>query len=270
MRVRLPMTTASWRLPGFHDGDAMHLTMRAMPLVSWRLSDARRLTTRSSVGCPFEELGIRPGASTEQVKVAYRASAKKWHPDAYRGKDERVAAVRFRAASDAYATILRDAHGGETAAGNTTAAGGTTRDGNGQGVWRRRYARPGASQPREGQDAANYWRDRARATRPEHAHEASEFYVPPAGHTSRGRLIVGPILFAVGLGVCVYYASAIAPEARTPQTSGAEQPGDTVDAIYNTKRRRWERPHASLYNDPQVVSMIRQQPAAAVFQPPKR
>ena len=34
---------------------------------------------------PYEVLGIQRGASDEEIKKAYRAKCKRWHPDLRRG-----------------------------------------------------------------------------------------------------------------------------------------------------------------------------------------
>lgn len=226
--------------------------------------------------CPYGELGLKPGASEAQVKEAYRASAKKWHPDAYRGTDHSVAEAKFRRATEAYSSLIDHAGGASRNGGaggvSGDASGVHSRDEYGQTSWRRQYARP---KSRAGQDAANYWRARAEATRPGSYGQESEFYEPPEGSASTGRLVLGPLAFAIGLGVCTYYASSTPqagqPDARTPSSASAS--GDAprmVDAVYNTKRRRWETPHPSFYNDPLVAGMIRQQPAANVYRPPNR
>ena len=49
---------------------------------------------------PYEVLGIEPGATLGEVKRAYRALAKEFHPDANPG--DTVAANRFREATEAY------------------------------------------------------------------------------------------------------------------------------------------------------------------------
>ena len=107
--------------------------------------------------CPYQELGLKPGASDAQVKDAYRASARKWHPDTYRGPDsgKAQAQANFLRATEAYSSLI-DAHAGlGTGGASAGAASGTTRDQNGQSTWRRQYARPKAS--RGAEDAANYW-----------------------------------------------------------------------------------------------------------------
>lgn len=39
---------------------------------------------------PYEELGITPDASSEEIKSAYRALAKRYHPDANPGEENAV------------------------------------------------------------------------------------------------------------------------------------------------------------------------------------
>ena len=55
---------------------------------------------------PYSVLGLTPDASDEEVKRAYRALAKKYHPDTNPG--DATAAEKFKEASEAYA-VLSDA-----------------------------------------------------------------------------------------------------------------------------------------------------------------
>ena len=49
---------------------------------------------------PYEVLGVKPSASTEEIRKAYRKLAKQYHPDLNPGKPE--AEARFKAVSAAY------------------------------------------------------------------------------------------------------------------------------------------------------------------------
>lgn len=58
----------------------------------------------------FEVLGLRQGASLEDVKSAYREKAKKLHPDKINGMDEQIkkfAEIKFKELNDAYQEILK-------------------------------------------------------------------------------------------------------------------------------------------------------------------
>jgi DnaJ-class molecular chaperone len=52
---------------------------------------------------PYEILGVAPSASADEIRKAYRALAKRWHPDTNPDKPE--AEARFKAISAAYALL---------------------------------------------------------------------------------------------------------------------------------------------------------------------
>ena len=51
----------------------------------------------SSEQSSYEVLGLRPSASTDEVKEAYRKLAKRWHPDRYKGGGKRADMDKARA-----------------------------------------------------------------------------------------------------------------------------------------------------------------------------
>ena len=59
----------------------------------------------------YEVLGLQKGASTDDIKQAYRKAALKWHPDRWvNGTDaeKKTAEEKFKEASEAYG-VLSDA-----------------------------------------------------------------------------------------------------------------------------------------------------------------
>lgn len=56
---------------------------------------------------PHEVLGVRPDASTEEIKAAWRSRVKETHSDRGGSDDD------FRAVQEAFETMMRQRHGGE-------------------------------------------------------------------------------------------------------------------------------------------------------------
>jgi len=57
---------------------------------------------------PYEVLGVRPGASEEEIKAAYRALAKKYHPDKYANSDlADLANEKMQEINEAYDAIIK-------------------------------------------------------------------------------------------------------------------------------------------------------------------
>lgn len=58
---------------------------------------------------PYSVLGLRPGASKEEIKEAYRELAKKYHPDKYKDNPlSELAEEKMRKINVAYDTITKD------------------------------------------------------------------------------------------------------------------------------------------------------------------
>ena len=57
---------------------------------------------------PYEVLELSVGASADEIKAAYHAMAKKWHPDRFAGEAKVEAERRFRLLAEAY-NALKDA-----------------------------------------------------------------------------------------------------------------------------------------------------------------
>ena len=90
---------------------------------------------------PFEVLGIPNTATDSEIKDAYRALAKKYHPDNYSNAPDiaEVAAEKMREVNEAYNTIMKERkNGGSSSAGAGQSAGSA-------GARPNAGARPGAS-----------------------------------------------------------------------------------------------------------------------------
>jgi curved DNA-binding protein CbpA len=69
---------------------------------------------------PYEVLGLREGASIEEVKRAYRELVKKYHPDQYANNPLRdLAEQKMREINEAYRTIMEGNAGGVGFNGNS-------------------------------------------------------------------------------------------------------------------------------------------------------
>lgn len=78
---------------------------------------------------PFEILGIPRTASESEIKDAYRALAKKYHPDNYSNAPDiaEVAAEKMREVNEAYNTIMKDRkNGAKTNTGASSGAGASS------------------------------------------------------------------------------------------------------------------------------------------------
>ena len=84
---------------------------------------------------PYEVLGIQPSATDEEVKAAYRALARKYHPDNYTDNPlSDLAQEKMQEINDAYDSIVRARKngGGHRAGPGAAGSTGGTYAGNGK------------------------------------------------------------------------------------------------------------------------------------------
>ena len=70
---------------------------------------------------PYRVLGVSPQATDDEVKKAYRALAKKYHPDVNNGSPD--AEARMKEVNEAYSTIMKWRREGTGASGNADYGG---------------------------------------------------------------------------------------------------------------------------------------------------
>jgi len=71
---------------------------------------------------PYRVLGVSPQATDDEVKKAYRALAKKYHPDVNNGSAE--AEARMKEVNEAYSTVMKMRREGASYAGYQDGFGG--------------------------------------------------------------------------------------------------------------------------------------------------
>lgn len=105
---------------------------------------------------PYQVLGVSPGASDEEIKKAYRALSRKYHPDANVNNPNKAAAEeKFKEVQQAYDQIMKEKQQGGSSYGYNTSGGGYT-----SGGYRSYHA--GSESPQM-QAAANYISNRCYA-----------------------------------------------------------------------------------------------------------
>ena len=74
---------------------------------------------------PYEVLGLKRGASDEEIKKAYRALSRKYHPDAnINNPNAAQAEERFKQVQAAYDQIMKEKEQGYSGYGSTNGYGG--------------------------------------------------------------------------------------------------------------------------------------------------
>ena len=64
---------------------------------------------------PYSVLGVSPSASDDEIKKAYRALAKKYHPDVNNGSSE--AELKMKEVNEAYSAVMKMRREGTSTSG---------------------------------------------------------------------------------------------------------------------------------------------------------
>jgi molecular chaperone DnaJ len=77
---------------------------------------------------PYEVLGLKPGASEDEIKAAYRELVKKYHPDRYQNNPlSDLAEEKMREINEAYETLMAGSKGPKNRSGGTQYGPGSSR-----------------------------------------------------------------------------------------------------------------------------------------------
>ena len=129
---------------------------------------------------PYQVLGISPNATDDEIKAAYRALAKKYHPDNYAGSPiADLAGEKMKEINEAYDTVLRDRK-------NRQASGG--------------YANPGAGYSGTGGASSSDYFDVRNMINAGRASDAEEILdgVPPTRRNAEWYFLKGTVLYQRG------------------------------------------------------------------------
>ena len=217
-------------------------------------------------------LGLTRSASQEEVKQAFRALAKKWHPDKHQGNSKANAEERFKEVQQAYQ--LLSAPGGLRAAKS-----GSGDDINGSGfatTHSRRSRGRGSPASQAAGRPQDWWGDEKRygaAHRPgynphgsgymgfggkrgeQHWYEDTAAAAAAEDSSRMYRSWLSVALFGAGLYAVSYSSS---------RDKAAKERGDVVEAWFNQSTRRWEKPLPHMFKDPMLSALIHLKPPGMV------
>ena len=206
-------------------------------------------------------LGLTRSASVEELKLAYRALAKKWHPDGHPGPSKAAAEAKFKEVQQAFTFLKRPGALREAAAAHA-ASGSWSYGARGRGG---RGAHPGEARHRHASPEQEWGDERmyGSANRPgynpygggymgfgkggAHWYEDTAAAAAAEDRSRMFRTWFGLGIFALGLFAVTY---------TSQRDRKAKARGDLVDAWYNHSTRRWERPLSHMYKDPLLSSLI--------------
>ena len=207
----------------------------------WRILRARRLSDTARA-----TLGVAVTASQPEIKQAYRALAKEWHPDLHPGASKARAEEKFKAIKQAYEALAAAGVGG------AAAGGAAQRQAQRQSRHRFRARRP--------QQSAAFTFTSYLGFRGRHGH--SHWYEDTAHAAERVDAQRARRMWA-GVGTFILGLAAINLSAARDRRLKAS--GDLVDAWFNQATRRWETPPPHMHKDALMSTAIHLKPPHTVY-----
>ena len=226
-------------------------------------------------------LGVSAGASTDDVKKAFRKKAMQWHPDRHQGEQAKAKAeVEFRRVTGAYEQLT--GKGPAVRGGGGGGGGGSAHSAGGPTGSRTRYAHQedyyeAARAARAAREAERQRRNHATRRTAGQAWwghpRGSGFenvwrnvYQQEAARRARQerKTATGLVIFA---GVAGLLWGAVKFASWHHRTSVESSP-EFTDAWFNPMTRRYERPHADMYHrDNLIRGVIVRKPRGQVWDP---
>jgi len=208
----------------------------------------------------YRILGLAAGATKSEIKVAYLALAKKWHPDLH--KSDPKAEEKFKMIQQAYEAL---AHPGRNpqqqqqqqphqsyydgAGARRRRAGAAGAGGHNWGT-SDRYGPAGEAGYNPHQSYMGFGKDG------KHWYEDTEAASKKVDQQNNWKLFASTGFFLFGL---YWVQSSGARDQR------AKDKGELVDAWWNHTSRRWETPKPQMYKDPLLSGLIHLKPPSMVY-----
>lgn len=203
-------------------------------------------------------LGLTQRATKPEIKAAFKALAKEWHPDAHQGVTAKAKAEEnFKAIQAAYQLLsTQGAHFVGGAQGSARYRGGAGRRGEGK------YGHTGYH-------SSQQWGEQyGAASKAGYNAFASEMFRSPDAYTNEASarvqsarertVLICASTFIIGL-------AAIILTGRRDQA--AKDRGDLIDAYYNQATRRWEHATPAMMKDPLLSTLVTLKPPSIVHKP---
>ena len=207
---------------------------------------------------PHRVLGLTARATNVEVKAAYKALAKQWHPDSHQGAAKVRAEEKFKTILSAYQAL--------------TGAGGAQQEQQQQQQRQQQQYYGAASRSRSARHGHNWGNAEAfgPAGRPGYdPHEGYMGFGPGGKHwyedtqaaasktEERHRVVMWTCIGVFAFGLWAVQSSS-ASDKR------AKERGELVDAWFNPTSRRWEEPRAAMYKDPMLSQLVMLKPPGIV------